>query len=304
MLASLALTLVLSAPPESLRFETPWHDAGEVKIGPSLTRRFAFVNAGTEPFTVTDLKSTCGCITPTIAKRTYQPGERGELTLEVNTLSQPAGPHRWTTTVGYRCGDRSATTTLELTARLIQEIEVTPAALAFHGGGSAVVSVRDRRARPLALKGVHASLPFLLASIENDASIRVAVTTDCPAGRHAATVTITTDDAEYREIKLPVTIVRESRQPLTATPARVTLVAGASALVQLRDATGRAVQIESVEPSHPALTCRWAAGPGNFATLRIGLDRSKWAGGDLSAEVRVKGNGQTLTIPVAAGTKE
>jgi hypothetical protein len=304
MLASLTLTLALSAPPEPLRVYSPSIDAGEVKIGPTLTRRFAFVNAGTEPLTVTDLKSTCGCMTPTLARRTYQPGERGELTLEVNTLSQPPGPHRWSMTVGYRCGERSATTTLELTARLIQEIEVTPAALAFQGGGSAVVTLRDRRQRSLGLRGVHASLPFLLASIESDESIRVAVATDCPAGRHAATVTITTDDADYREIKLTVTIVRESRQPLTATPARVTLVAGASALVQLRDATGRAVQIESVEPSHPALTCRWAAGPGNLATLRIGLDRSNWSGGDLSAEVRVKGNGQTLTIAVAASPKE
>jgi len=300
MFPILAVTIALAAAPEPLRVDSPSLDAGEVKIGPALTRRFAFVNAGTRPLTITELKASCGCMTPTLAHRTYQPGERGEISFEVNTLSQPAGPHRWTLTVGYRCGEQTTTTTFEITARLIQEIEVTPAALAFQGVGSAVVTVRDRRERSLALQGAHASLPFLIATVEKDSTIRVAVASDCPEGRHAAAVTIETDDPYYREIKLPVAIVREPRRPLTATPARVTLVTGASALVQLRDTTGRAVQIESAEVSHSALTCRWATGPGHFATLRIGFDRSKWDGRDLSAEVRITGNGQTLTIPVAA----
>jgi hypothetical protein len=298
MFSTLALALVLAAPPEPLQFDNRVLDAGEAKSGPPLTRRFSFVNAGSGPLTVTDLKASCGCATPTLARRTFQPGERGELSLEVNTLSQPAGANRWTLTVGYRCGEQAASTTLELTARLVQEIEVSPAAIAFQGVGSTLVTIRDRRPRPLHVQTAHASLSFLHAGVEPENAIRIAVAADCPEGRHAATVTITTDDETYREIKLPVTIVRESRQPLTATPARVTLVAGASALVQLRDAAGRAVQIESAEPSHAALTCRWAAGPGSFATLRIGLDRTRWDGRELTAEVRVKANGQVLTIPV------
>lgn len=304
MFAPLAMTIAIAAPAEPIQIERRVLDAGEVKIGPSLVRRFAFVNVGDKPLTVTDLKASCGCMTPTLSQRVYQPDELGELALEVNTLSQPAGPNRWTLTIGYQCGDASGTTTLELTARLVQEIEVTPAALAFHGIGSAVVSIRDGRPRPLSLQSAHASVTFLRANIENNRSVQVAVSPDCPEGRHAATVTITTDDPSYRELKVPVTIVRAPRQPLTASPARVTLVAGASALVQLRDATGASVRIESAEPSHAAVTCRWAPGPGQFATLRIGLDRAKWDGGDLSAEVRVKANGQSLTIPVAAGVKE
>src|SRR5439155_23094038 len=134
----------------------------------------------------TDLKASCGCATPTFAKHTYQPGERGELTLEVNTLSQPAGPHRWTLAVGYRCGENTGTVTLELTARLVQEIEVTPAALVFQGAGAmqALVSIRDGRPRPLVLQTAHASLPFLRPTLDSNGSIRVAVAADCPEGRH------------------------------------------------------------------------------------------------------------------------
>ena len=36
--------------------------------------------------------------------------------------SQPAGPHRWTFTLAYRCGDVTSERTLELTADLKQEI--------------------------------------------------------------------------------------------------------------------------------------------------------------------------------------
>src|SRR5262249_27289850 len=142
-------------------------DAGEVRIGPALVRRFTFANAGSEPLTVTALTASCGCATPALAQRVYRPGERGELVLEGNTLSQPAGPHRWTLRVGYRCGDRDGAATLELTARLRQEIEVRPAALAFQGGGAlqARVTVHDPRPRPLTLKSVTASAPYLRASL-------------------------------------------------------------------------------------------------------------------------------------------
>src|SRR5438094_10509272 len=112
MFSILALSLALAAPPEPVQVEHPVIDAGEVKIGPSLTRRFAFINAATKPLTITDLKASCGCMTPTLAQRTYQPGERGELSREATTLSQPAGPHRWTLAVDYKCGEISGTVTL------------------------------------------------------------------------------------------------------------------------------------------------------------------------------------------------
>src|SRR4051812_36488194 len=129
----LVAALFVAAPPEPFQVQQPSIDAGEVRVGPTLVRRFAFVNAGTDPLTVTDLSSSCGCTTPTLPQRTYQPGERGELALEVNTLSQPAGPNRWAVRVGYRCGDRASTATLELTAKLVKEWDISPAALVFRG---------------------------------------------------------------------------------------------------------------------------------------------------------------------------
>jgi Protein of unknown function (DUF1573) len=324
MVAALFSALVLATPPEPLKFDAPSLDAGEVKAGPALVRRFAFVNAGAAPLSVTDLKASCGCATPTLTQRTYQPGERGELALEVNTLSQPAGPQRWTLTVGYRCGDRAGAVTLELTAKLVKVIDVSPVALQFHGCGQEhEISVSARspeHARSLHVVGVRTSSSKLRVKGPDGGSdafaapgqtlvssawhVRVSVADDCPEGTHSEAVWLRTDDPDYAELKVPVTIIREAKRQTTAAPSKVTLVAGGSALVQLRDADGRPVKVEAAEASHKALTCRWAAGPGALATLRVGLDRGQWDGGELTGEVRVRANGQALVIPVAVRARE
>ena len=41
--------------------------------------RFAFVNSGAKPVTITDVHPGCGCTVPSLEKYTYDPGERGEL---------------------------------------------------------------------------------------------------------------------------------------------------------------------------------------------------------------------------------
>src|SRR5207237_7508843 len=76
-------------------------DAGQVYTGKELAHTFAFVNRGPEAVEIVEARASCGCLTPRLEKRVYQPGERGELRLEVNTFTQPAGPHAWT--VAVRC---------------------------------------------------------------------------------------------------------------------------------------------------------------------------------------------------------
>jgi hypothetical protein len=296
-----ALVLLLAANP--LQPTEPVIDAGHVRIGPPLARRFAFTNTASETLTITDVRSSCGCMAPALAKRIYAPGERGELTVEVNTLSQPAGPHHWAFTLQYRCGDATGEQSFELTADLMQEIQIVPAAIAFRGDGplSARISIHDPRPKPFAIRSVDASMPGLTA-IVNGYGVEVRVRDDCPHGRYAATVTIATDDPDYSEIKLPVTIDRKPKRAVIASPNRVTVVPGGTALVQILCPGGDPIEIESIEPSISGLPSRWAAGPGNRATVRIGVDRAKWDGGSRDGEVRVRLKvpaGESLVIPVA-----
>jgi hypothetical protein len=41
---------------------------------------FHFTNSGETPVTITDIHTSCGCTTAELAKRTYAPGETGEIT--------------------------------------------------------------------------------------------------------------------------------------------------------------------------------------------------------------------------------
>src|SRR5205807_1418051 len=102
---------------------------------------------------------------------------------------------------------------------------------------------------------------------------------DCPEGRHEEAVVLYTSDPEYRDLTVPVTIVKRSRQRLSAAPREVTLTAAPgqplpARIVQLRDPRDQPVLIETVTADDPAITCRWAPGPGNAATLRIRVDHA------------------------------
>lgn len=318
--AGMVLTLALSpaGARADLRFSRPSVDLGELRIGARLSHQFEFVNEGPEAVEVTEARASCGCMTPRLSQRVYPPGEHGCLLLEVNTLTQPAGPVGWRVQVYYRTGTSPREATLEMTARLVSEIRVQPAALVVFTDSALAhdVTLTDLRPRPLAITGVHASSPQLhtqLAPDGHDAAghvvrtIRVEVTADYPEGRHEETVRIDTDDPDYRELTVPVTVVKRPRQRLSLLPAEVTLVAGpgqpsVSRIVQVRDKNNEAVVVDRVEADDPAVACQWAQGPGAMATLKVRVERDKVRGPDLQTTVRVrvcKPEPQELILPVS-----
>src|SRR5437588_2843981 len=88
---ALALAGLTADARADLHFPETAADAGQVYTGKELAHTFAFVNRGPEAVEVVEARASCGCLTPRLEKRVYQPGERGELRLEVNTFTQPAG---------------------------------------------------------------------------------------------------------------------------------------------------------------------------------------------------------------------
>ena len=49
---------------------------------------FRFENIGGEPVTITEIKSSCGCTTAALDKKTYEPGESGEIVASLNVGSR------------------------------------------------------------------------------------------------------------------------------------------------------------------------------------------------------------------------
>src|SRR5262249_19048857 len=107
----------------------PVFQAGEVRSGAPLGHTFAFVNRGADTLEITDVRPSCGCLTPRLEQRRYPPGAEGHLLLEVNTLTQPAGPHTWRAALCYQTGGQAHELVLLLCSRVITEVTVQPVAL-------------------------------------------------------------------------------------------------------------------------------------------------------------------------------
>jgi hypothetical protein len=303
--AALFLLPVLLAPDAraELRFSQPTADAGEVRGGAPLNHSFAFTNDGPEPVEIVTARVSCGCLAPRLEKRVYGPGESGSLLLEVNTLTQAAGPHTWAVQVAWQGGGRTGDVTLSLSGRVVREINVEPAALTVFSdsGIRHQIVLTDLRPKPLTVTDVRTSssrLKARLAGPDRDAQGHVVsrvvleLADDYPEGRHDEAVHLFTDDPTYRDLKVPVTLIKRSRQRVTATPDAVTLRAPAgqplpSRIVLLHDREDAAVVVDRVEADDPALVCRWAPGPNNRATVKISADRARIHGDILHTAVHV-----------------
>src|SRR4029077_3749317 len=130
-------------------------------------------------------------------------------------------------------------------------------------------------------------------------------------GKHDEVLAICTDDPSYREIHVPVTVVKRSPQRLSAMPDKITLTAlGAQAvpsrIVLVRDQEGQEVQIESVVADSPVVAAQWSQGPGAMSTLKISGDRARVAGDSLQTTIHVRVSQpeeRTLDIPLTCTLK-
>ena len=284
----LALTTVPAR--ADLSFANPLVNVGEVRSGAPLKQAFAFVNQGPAGVEIFDLRTSCGCVKPKLDKRAYQPGERGEIVLEVHTLSQPAGERTWRLQVGYHDGAQTRETELTLKGQVIADVTVQPVALTIwtEGTASHQLVLTDRRPRPLAVTGLQPSLPSLTGTVKEatDAdghrviAINLVLKADCPVGRHDETLRLLTDDPVYNTLTVPVTIIKRPKQKVTAAPSTVTLSASPgqpipSRIVLLRASGNGLVHVERVEADDPCILCKWASGPDTCATLKVSIDHAK-----------------------------
>jgi hypothetical protein len=321
-LACLAF-LVPSPARADLRFQQPAVSLGSIKAGEPLAHTFAFVNDGPGEVEITNARASCGCLVPRLDRRLYPAGAAGELRFEVNTLTQAEGPHTWTIDVSYQDGTKPREVRLELTATVVAEVRVQPSTLIMAADQVVAheVVLTDRRPQPLSVTAVETSSPRLRARWDGGTReagapwvgrIHVEIAADCPAGRHDEVLSIYTTDPVYQHLKVPVTVVKRSRQRLSATPGQVSLTAPAggaipSRIVLLRDRDDQAVEVQRVVAADPAVRCKWSKGPNNMATLKISVDRAALAGRtQLRTAVRVEVAGpaaEAIMIPVVCSVE-
>lgn len=68
-----------------LYFTKQIHDFGSVKKGAVLTHQFNFTNTGEERLRIDSLSIPCNCLTVTVNKNAFEPGESGQVSVQFNT---------------------------------------------------------------------------------------------------------------------------------------------------------------------------------------------------------------------------
>src|SRR5262245_9860149 len=320
MIPLLFLAANLAAEPTPLAIESPNVDLGELSANTPLVHTFRLKNTGRTAITITDVAGVCGCFRHRLDARVIESGRTTGLTVAINLLTQPEGANSWKMAVRYRTsGDESATgeMVVQITAKVRKDVFVEPVALMLSTEKeiTGAITVIDRRGKPLTVTGVRLGLKDVRADIKpaSDAGgrrmqkVELTVAEACASGQYADEVCIDTDDAEYKELRVPLRVIKKSAASgVESAPGSVTLrfakgQSTASSLVRLRDAAGGEVAVEKVDSDHPAIACKWAPGPGAMATLRVTVDlNAAKAAGVGVVTVRTRSPApETILIPVS-----
>jgi hypothetical protein len=313
----LMLAFVQTSAWADLRFAEPVIEAGEVRAGAPLSHAFRFRNEGDAEVVITGLRGSCGCLAPHADKEHIKPGGEGSVLLDIHTLGQAQGPHRWRVTVSYRSGNSIYEMPLLFSARVVREISVQPASVTVFAdhAASQEILITDMRSKPLRITKLSSSSRHLGGAMTGEYQdgngkqvlrIRLQVPEDFPEGRHAETLTIATDDPDYPELRVPISIIKHARERIGATPNQVALEvldgqAAAGQLIMVRDRENHKVVVEEVICDDPAVKCRWSTGPGAMATVKVMVDRSQAVEGNHECTVQVRVNQpvrETVMVPV------
>jgi len=292
-------------------------DAGAVATGSRLVHRFRFVNEGPEKAVITGIRRSCGCLAPRIEQLEYLPREEGSLDLEVNTLTQAAGRQLWTLHVDYLLGPQRCEQQLELTAQMIPQITIEPAALVVHAERAPEhkLILTDQRPSHLHVLDIRTSSAYLSGQVSRQgrdgrghwqSEIVLGASKSLPIGQQSAEVLIYTDDAVHPILKVPVTILCNDQKRVGAVPEEVHIIAAdngsiPSRMVRLRDNQNAQVAIERVDVRVPALVCTWANGPGTQATLKVQIDPKRLGEKSFNSAIDVhlaRPEPLTITIPI------
>ncbi|GAB4140011.1 MAG: hypothetical protein Tsb009_09190 [Planctomycetaceae bacterium] len=203
----------------ALAFRQYLVDLGKVPPSPIVGARFQFVNRGSSPVKIDKLIPSCGCLSPRLAKRIFQPGEKGEIVLPVQTPNEVAGPREYTVRVQYSDPEPRETT---LTFRVTlpeKMVLVRPRALFFYQFGKNMVSreivVTDLPRTGLSITEIECSSEFLdverMSSRKDEFGnpqhvIKVTSLANVPPGRHRTTIVIHTDHSRYSTLRVPIII--------------------------------------------------------------------------------------------------
>jgi uncharacterized protein DUF1573 len=197
LLCALAVLLAsISNVSGELQWLKPVQDFQATPDKPSVEARFAFKNIGSKPVTITALKTTCGCTTAHLDKRTYQPGEQGTV-VAVYKFPFQRGALRKLVLVTTD-DDPKEPATLDIRVFVHEPFEVKPALVYWRLGAAADVKTVQLLANgyPVHVKSVTSSNSRLTATLETRKAGEEYLISIKPAGtdlKESAEINVLTD---------------------------------------------------------------------------------------------------------------
>ena len=110
----------------SISFEDTKHDFGVIKEGDKATHTFQFLNNGTEPLILTNVKASCGCTTPKWPREPIMPGETGEIQAIYNSKGRPGKFNKAITIQSNAAESPTTRVFISGEARRVQAIPTVP----------------------------------------------------------------------------------------------------------------------------------------------------------------------------------
>jgi hypothetical protein len=78
-----------------LKWDQPQQKLSAKPGDKAVTAKYRFTNAGTSPVAIVDVRPSCGCTTATLAKKTYGPGESGEIDAKMDFAGHTGHQEKW-----------------------------------------------------------------------------------------------------------------------------------------------------------------------------------------------------------------
>jgi len=314
----LVSALALGQPPASFHSPAPVAAKGDVKAGPPLVHTFELANATAGTVAITKVESACGCLRRALGAETLATGQKTQLTVEVNTLTQPEGQNRWQVAVGYTLtapgGQPEAKELLlQINANLVREVAVSPPQLAFSTAGAAdqTITITDKREKPLTVTKAATSSDFVTVEVAQAGGmpraqgVVVKLSATAPAGHRDELVVLYTDDPAYPELRVPVRVLKRAAGTVIATPDAVSArfapgQTEVSVLVQLRAPDGKAFAIAGAECDRPGVQVKHSTGSAALATVRVTVPQTVATdAGRCTLRVKLADGAGEVALPVS-----
>lgn len=279
---------------------------GAVKSGQLFDRRVQVLNRSKHRIDIDDIKASCGCVHARLAEASLAPGAATTLEVRINTLTNAPGPQAWRVTLNGRSAGGMFSADLPILAEVQQELTLTPSALTLYLGDRPAqtrLTLTDQRPRPLQVVYTAATIPQVqvvpVASASGSAVFEVNVVPELAPGRHEAQIILTTNDAEYPSILVPVSIIKRSHQRWWTSPSELHFDAntGWQRRLTVQDRQGTKVVVHKIDATLPGLTGRVLSQKEAAITLEVTAQASAVPqSGELL--LYVAGTNQPIRIPV------